>query len=224
MGWLSGFFEVLGDVFFTRAPPATSPSPTDATGPADPVDEADPEFIGLGALFPARSRVLDLGCGDGRNLRAMEAAGLRVVGADKRREGLARARDRTKAPLVLANLRALPFAAGRFDGVVAWQVLCGLPPESTRVGFEEARRILHADGSLLVAGCEGGLVACGLDRGAPGPAGFDTLARERLAGSFWSSEARWVYQLRPRAAGGCARAYEENSRESQSEQKSPVIR
>jgi len=202
MGLLSEFFEVLGDMFLDRAPPGGSSPPTRV--PENPADEADPELPDLRALFAPGSRVLDLGCGDGRNLPAVEAAGLRAIGADRSREGLARARGRTKAALVLADVEALPFADDCFDGVLAWQVLCGLPPDSTRRGFEQVHRILHAEGTLLVAGCEGGLRARGLDRGAPGPAGFDVLARERLSGCFWSSEARWIYQLRPRSACGAA--------------------
>lgn len=191
MGLLSYFFDVIGGVFLEGAPAMGVPVEEDRA------DESAPELPDLRALFAPGSRVLDLGCGDGRNLLAIEGAGLRVVGTDRSREGLARARARTKAPLVLADAEALPFAVDRFDGIVAWQILCGLPPQSARHGFEQAHRILRADGMLLVAGCEGALRARGLGSGAPGPPGFETLGRERLNGPSWSSERHWVYRLRP---------------------------
>ncbi|HEU5169744.1 MAG TPA: methyltransferase domain-containing protein [Gemmatimonadales bacterium] len=60
-------------------------------------------------------RVLDLGCGAGRHLRALEAAGARPVGLDLSATLLRRARAVTRAPLLRADLRRLPIRPGSID-------------------------------------------------------------------------------------------------------------
>src|SRR5512146_489586 len=56
-------------------------------------------------------RVLDVCCGPGRHARALDAAGLRVIGRDLSAALLRRARQATDAPLVRADMRDLPIRA-----------------------------------------------------------------------------------------------------------------
>lgn len=74
------------------------------------------------APLPAsgRERVLDLGCGDGRHLGPLASAGPSVIGLDLSEPLLraARARD-GGAPLVRADMRALPFGDGSFTAVLS---------------------------------------------------------------------------------------------------------
>lgn len=94
----------------------------------------------------ARGRVLDLGCGTGRNL-SLYAADTRVVGCDVRVELLLAARRRAPGtPLVLASAEALPFPAGAFDTVVSGLVFCSVPDPAQ--GLAEVRRVLRDDGRL----------------------------------------------------------------------------
>jgi SAM-dependent methyltransferase len=91
-------------------------------------------------------RVLDLGCGTGRNLPLYDGAA-RVVGVDPCRESLLAARRRApKVPLVRARAEALPFRGGAFDVVVSGLVFCSVadPPR----GFAEVRRVLGPGGRL----------------------------------------------------------------------------
>ena len=65
-------------------------------------------------------RVLDLGCGAGRHLRAFEAHALRGVGLDLSLPLLRRSRAKgTAAPLVRGDIRHLPFASGAFDAATS---------------------------------------------------------------------------------------------------------
>lgn len=63
-------------------------------------------------------RALDVACGAGRHSRALEAAGARTVGVDLSRTLLQIAQQMTAAPLVRADMRALPIRRESFDLVV----------------------------------------------------------------------------------------------------------
>jgi ubiquinone/menaquinone biosynthesis C-methylase UbiE len=91
-------------------------------------------------------RVLDLGCGTGRNL-PLFGRGVRAIGLDPCRESLLAARRRAPGvPLVRARAEALPFRDGAFDTVVSGLVFCSVS-EVPR-GLAEVRRVLRAGGVL----------------------------------------------------------------------------
>lgn len=60
-------------------------------------------------------RVLDVACGAGRHLAALERAGAVPFGFDLSAPLLRRARELTRRPLVRADMRALPFRPGTMD-------------------------------------------------------------------------------------------------------------
>jgi SAM-dependent methyltransferase len=103
-------------------------------------------------------RLLDLGCGAGRNAVPLAAAGWQVVGIDLSRPMLDAAAARVAADgpagrlqLVLAPMDALPFASGRFDFVVAHGIwnLARSGTEFRRAVAEAARVVRHG-GALFV--------------------------------------------------------------------------
>jgi ubiquinone/menaquinone biosynthesis C-methylase UbiE len=94
----------------------------------------------------ARGRVLDVGCGTGRNLSLLPP-GVRAVGLDPARPPLERAGARAPSvPLVQGSAEALPFRDGAFDTVITGLVFCSVPRAAR--GLAEVRRVLRSDGEL----------------------------------------------------------------------------
>src|SRR6185295_4487395 len=85
--------------------------------------------------LPAGTRLLDLGCGGGRDAGDLDLRGYRVVGVDRTSALLSAGRRRYRSlPLVRADLRQLPFHAMSFDGLWAAASLMHLPkPEARRI-------------------------------------------------------------------------------------------
>jgi ubiquinone/menaquinone biosynthesis C-methylase UbiE len=93
-----------------------------------------------------RGRVLDLGCGTGRNLALLDGDS-RAVGLDPCPQTLRKARRRApQALLVRGRAEALPFRDGAFDTVLSGLVFCSVsdPP----AGLREVRRVLAPGGSF----------------------------------------------------------------------------
>lgn len=76
--------------------------------------------------------VLDLGSGPGCDAAELAGRGLRVVACDLSMGMLRAGRDVFQGPRVQGDLRALPFASGRADGVWANACLLHLAPEDLR--------------------------------------------------------------------------------------------
>ena len=89
--------------------------------------------------------VLDVGCGNGRYLDAMAAAGVEAVGCDLSAGML---RSAAAHRVVVADAMALPFASGRFDVVLAPHMLYHVPDR--RAASREFRRVLAPGGRCVV--------------------------------------------------------------------------
>ena len=155
--------------------------------------------LALARLLPKRGeRILDLGTGPGRALRALEQQGCRAIGIDLSAEMLSRARE--QAPVVRASASALPIKSGAFDGVVCTNSFHHYPePLGT---LREVRRVLapggravlidpnleHPAARLAIYGGEALLLGMGVHLHAPEEwralcraAGFTSVHVERLA-------------------------------------------
>ncbi len=99
-------------------------------------------------IADTRGRVLEVGCGTGRNL-PLYADGVDVVGSDLRLDLLLRARQRAPATvLVAASAEALPFRSRSFASVVSSLVFCSVP--RPLVGLREIARVLESGGTLAM--------------------------------------------------------------------------
>lgn len=102
----------------------------------------------------AGARVLDLACGAGRHLQRLRAAGLRATGIDLSAPLLQAALTRplVDGSLVRADMRALPFGAGTFDGLVNFFTSFGyfLTPEEDIEVLREVRRVLRPGAPFLM--------------------------------------------------------------------------
>ncbi len=110
-----------------------------------------PEVLEFVADLPADSRVLDLGCGNGRHARAMIARGHRVIGLDfsrrlvslGRAESLASARGR-RIEWIEGDAAAVPCRDRSFDAATCVAVLHHLPTRDDRIAvLAEIRRVLR---------------------------------------------------------------------------------
>lgn len=110
-----------------------------------------PERLGLAdwrrALTRGLSgRVLEIGCGTGRNLNGYGSRA-RPVALDPDPVVLRRARERAPAvPLVAATAEALPFTDGSFSAVVSSLAFCSVADPGR--GLAEVKRVLAPDGEL----------------------------------------------------------------------------
>ena len=95
-------------------------------------------------------RVLDLGCGPGRDAGFLGQLGCQVAGLDLSAGMLAEARQRLPGtPLICADQRHLPLAPGSFDGVWACASLLHLPRAEFPSTLAQVSRLLRRPGGIL---------------------------------------------------------------------------
>ncbi len=100
----------------------------------------------LALLRGSRGRILDLGCGTGRNLDLLESDQT-VVGAEPSLRLLQAARSRMPVcALVAARAEALPFRSTSFDTVISSLVFCSVADPLQ--GLAETARVLDPTGEL----------------------------------------------------------------------------
>ena len=93
-------------------------------------------------------RILDAGCGPGRDAALLRLAGAEVVGLDLARAMLQEARRLDdSAQLSQGDLRRLPFAASSFDAIWCFAALGHLPPGAIAQALAEFNASSMAAGS-----------------------------------------------------------------------------
>ncbi len=105
--------------------------------------------------FPAGSRVVDVGCGAGRDLHALLQAGYDGIGVDASPEMLAEARHHYPVLTGRVTTDSLPALStiqnASCEGVLCWSVLMHLPEELLFDTVFNLRRILKLGGRMLVS-------------------------------------------------------------------------
>lgn len=148
--------------------------------------EADRTMRWLARAVPlAGGRIADLGCGNGRHLRALRSVGAWPVGVELS-PALLRlaARDPAPAGLVRADLRRLPLRTGSCDGVISMFTSLGYfaTAAENRAVLEEAARIVRPAGFACIDYLNAALVRRRLPPDGERRAGAYTVReRRRLA-------------------------------------------
>jgi MPBQ/MSBQ methyltransferase len=124
------------------------------------------EYQGKGAVWggavhhlpvlPPGSRVLELGCGNGKTLSAMLQRGWDVTAIDFSVRAVLMSRKDSGMPgngdVCVADARNLPFARDRFDAVVAVHLFSHLDNQDRARAAAEAVRVVKPEGILYFSG------------------------------------------------------------------------
>lgn len=94
------------------------------------------------ALLSPAAAIVDIGCGGGRDLLVFHQRGFNAVGLDVS-EGLANiAAEFSGCPVVVADMKNMPFASGSFDAVWAAASLLHVLRADVPTALAEIRRVL----------------------------------------------------------------------------------
>jgi SAM-dependent methyltransferase len=105
------------------------------------------EDVIAGLRLPARARLLDAGCGSGRNMVELARHGT-VTGVELSETSVCIARSRAVGEVIQGSVLDMPFAADAFDLAVCLDVIEHL--DDDLAAMSELRRVVAPGGSLLV--------------------------------------------------------------------------
>jgi ubiquinone/menaquinone biosynthesis C-methylase UbiE len=114
------------------------------------------QALAVADTLPAHSRILDVGCGNGVPItEALVNAGHRVVGLDSSSGMLALFRlNLPNTPVVRADARQCPFAAGEFDAAISWGMMFHLTRLDQPAVLESVSRVLKPGAPFLFTAAE----------------------------------------------------------------------
>ncbi len=102
--------------------------------------------------FIPKSKVLDIGCGSGRDLRIMQKMNFDVFGVDPCKEFVNKIKQDFQDKVFIDSLPKLAnIADNEFDGILCSAVLMHLPKEQLFDASFAIRRVLRENGRLLIS-------------------------------------------------------------------------
>lgn len=133
-------------------------------------------------------KILDAGCGDGRDCQVFSERGFKVTGIDLTPEFLEIARS--KVPLgsfLNMDMRNLNFPENNFDGVWSCASIVHMDHSGVSKFLAETRRVLRNNGILYIAAKEGGYPS------SPSPKTFFFYEKEEIANLINKSGLTSIY-------------------------------
>ena len=109
------------------------------------------KFYNLTTSISKKPKILDAGCGTGRDLAYLETLSAELYGVDLSRGMLSIAKNKLKkSHLLKADIRALPFPDEFFDGIFSIATLVHLPSKGKEEAINEFWRVLKPNGILYI--------------------------------------------------------------------------
>jgi len=189
---LSAYYDTEGDERSAR--------------PVDPRRAAARESF-LASLSGNSRRVLEVGCGPGRDASAFIDAGHEYIAVDLSIEP-ARRCSRVGGEVALASVRCLPFRPGSFDAIWTMSTLMHVPDSAIESALAEVRRALVVGGVAAIGVWGGPDVESYSDESLKGRPSrlFSRRSAERwrsmlaaigtvMAFETWGEDADFPYQL-----------------------------
>ena len=114
------------------------------------------EALAVAVTLPVRSRILDVGCGNGVPVtEALVKAGYRLVGLDSSAGMLARFRSNLPgASVVRGDARHCPFVNAGFDAAISMGMMFHLSRGDQAAAFASVSRVLKPGAPFLFTGAE----------------------------------------------------------------------
>src|ERR1700722_648548 len=106
-----------------------------------------PERVIAQLRLPARARILDAGCGSGRNMIDLARHGT-VTGIELSETSVALARERGSGEVIEGSVLEMPFAADSFELAASLDVIEHL--QDDLAALRELRRVVAPGGALLI--------------------------------------------------------------------------
>ena len=132
-------------------------SAEDYFGKNNDMSKVEPEalmFLAMLDLPP--KKILDVGCGHGRDAKYFSEKGYRVEGIDLSDKLLEKARAQApKADFYRMDMRKMTFPDETFDGLWSMASLLHLPPEEASSAMKEYHRVLKSSGLMYLSVLEG---------------------------------------------------------------------
>lgn len=104
-----------------------------------------------GTPFDAGSRILEVGCGNGKTLAALLESGFEAVGIDFSEEAVEACKRYLGHGIEVkcASVLDIPFPDGSFDGAVMFHVLEALTSEEAAKASAELKRVVKKGGFII---------------------------------------------------------------------------
>lgn len=112
-------------------------------------------YVAFSAFLQPSARVLDIGCGAGRDLKELSQRGFCVLGVDYSTRLAKIARAYSKQDVIVADIRSLNLLEGEFDGIWAVASLFHIPRSEISQVLRQLYRFLRSGGVLLTSMQEG---------------------------------------------------------------------